>query len=190
MTISDLSMIWVNISPLYFCFISLFFEPLVLPYGSVYCFKFKIWYSRYYWSRSTKDPQPSLVCRCGFFRPSQVWVNIPKRKFRTELMHFSQSLPRATSNVGKIRFTRMGNSFVLPYQNWARTTNDNPRFILFAEDESTLKPHLVQKKSQRYMSSYVHRLKPTSLKWTSHISWQHCGPLHWIKKGSRRREKT
>ena len=95
MTISDLSMIWVNISPLYFCFISLFFEPLVLPYGSVYCFKFKICYSRFYWSRSTKDPQPSLVCRCGFFRPSQVWVNIPKRKFRTELMHFSQSLPRA-----------------------------------------------------------------------------------------------
>ena len=56
MTISDLSMIWVNISPLYFCFISLFFQPLLLPYGSVYCFKFKILYSRFYWSRSTKDP--------------------------------------------------------------------------------------------------------------------------------------
>ena len=109
MTISDLSMIWVNISPLYFCFISLFFQPLVLPYGSVYCFKFKIWYSRFYWSRSTKDPQPSLVCRCGFFRPSQVWVNIPKRKFRTELMHFSQS---CEENVWMGSFSKNWNKYV------------------------------------------------------------------------------
>ena len=109
MTISDLSMIWVNISPLYFCFISLFFQPLLLPYGSVYCFKFKIWYSRFYWSRSTKDPQPSLVCRCGFFRPSQVWVNIPKRKFRTELMHFSQS---CEENVWMGSFSKNWNKYV------------------------------------------------------------------------------
>ena len=109
MTISDLSMIWVNISPLYFCFISLFFQPLVLPYGSVYCFKFKIWYSRFYWSMSTKDPQPSLVCRCGFFRPSQVWVNIPKRKFRTELMHFSQS---CEENVWMGSFSKNWNKYV------------------------------------------------------------------------------
>ena len=109
MTISDLSMIWVNISPLYFCFISLFFQPLVLPYGSVYCFKFKIWYSRFYWSRSTKDPQPSLVCRCGFFRPSQVRVNIPKRKFRTELMHFSQS---CEENVWMGSFSKNWNKYV------------------------------------------------------------------------------
>ena len=39
------------------------------------------------------------------------------------------------------------------------------------------------------MSSYINRVKTTSFKWTSHISW-HYEPLHWIKKGSRRREKT
>ena len=31
---------------------------------------------------------------------------------------------------------------------------------------------------------YWHRLKTTSFKWTSHISW-HCGPLHLKKEGSR-----
>ena len=39
------------------------------------------------------------------------------------------------------------------------------------------------------MSWYIHRLKTTSFKWTSHILSWHCGPLQWIKKGSRRREK-
>ena len=39
------------------------------------------------------------------------------------------------------------------------------------------------------MSWYIHRVKTTSFKWTSHILSWHCGPLQWIKKGSRRREK-
>ena len=42
--------------PLYFCSLSLFFLSLFLPQGSVYCFKSEIWYSRFYWSRSTKNP--------------------------------------------------------------------------------------------------------------------------------------
>ena len=99
---------------------------------------------------------------------------------------------QAASNVGKILFTRMANSFVLPPQNWARTTNDNSQFILFAEELSTPKSHLVQKKGKAIFSmkwivsseSYIHRVKTISFKWTSHVSW-HCGPLHWIKKGSR-----
>ena len=103
---------------------------------------------------------------------------------------------QAASNVGKIRFTRMANSFVRPRQNWARTTNDNSRFILFAEEVGTHKSHFAQKKSQsrifdepNYVFIYIHRVKTTSFQWTSHISW-HCGPLYWIKKESRRREKT
>ena len=99
---------------------------------------------------------------------------------------------QAAGNVGKIRFTRMANSFVLPRQNWARTTNDNSRFILFAEELSTRKSHLVKKKVKAMFSmkwivsseSYIHRVKTISFKWTSHVSW-HCGPLHWIEKGSR-----
>ena len=99
---------------------------------------------------------------------------------------------QAASNVGKIRFTRMANSFVLPRQNWARTTNDNSQFILFGEELSTRKSHLVQKKSKLYFrgnqivssESYIHRVKTIFFKWTRHINW-HCGPLHWIKKGSR-----
>ena len=52
-----------------FVFFLYIFQPwLHLPYGSVYCFKFKIWYSRFYWSRSTKDPADPhwFVVSCGF----------------------------------------------------------------------------------------------------------------------------
>ena len=51
--------------------------------------------------------------------------------------------------------------------------------------------HLVpKKKSQSCIFNepnyiFIHTLG----NWTSHIGW-HCGPLHWIKKGPRRREKT
>ena len=100
---------------------------------------------------------------------------------------------QAAGNVGKIRFTRMANSFVLPRQNWARTTNDNSRFILFAEELSTRKSHLVQKKKvnaafsmNQIMSSHIHRVKTISFERTSHISY---GPLHWIKKGQEEERK-
>ena len=74
---------------------------------------------------------------------------------------------QATSNVGKIRFTRMANSFVRPRQNCARTTNDDSRFILFAEEVSTRKSHLVQKKQKdkavfsmsQIISSFKHGVK-------------------------------
>ena len=37
-------------------FIYLFFPSLFLSWGLVYFFNFKIWYWRFYWARSTKDP--------------------------------------------------------------------------------------------------------------------------------------
>ena len=82
---------------------------------------------------------------------------------------------QATSNMGKIRFTRMANSFVRPLQNWAWTTN-----VSFS----------AKKKSQSCIFDEPNYIFIYTLgNWTSHISW-HCGPLHWVKKGPRRREKT
>ena len=73
---------------------------------------------------------------------------------------------QAACNVGKIRFTRTASSFVRPCQNWARTTNDNYRVILFAKEVSTRKSH---KKNQscifdepNYVFIYIHR-KPLHL---------------------------
>ena len=83
---------------------------------------------------------------------------------------------QAASNMGKIRFTRMANSFVRLLQNWARTTN-----VSFSAKK---------KKSQSCIFDEPNYIFIYTLgNWTSHISW-HCGPSHWIKKGPRRREKT
>ena len=60
--------------PLYSCFLSLFYLSLFLPWGSVYCFQFKIWYSRFYWSRFTKGPADLLECVVVVLRPSEVFL--------------------------------------------------------------------------------------------------------------------
>lgn len=56
-----------------------------------------------------KIRNPHWFVVVGFFRPSQVWVNIPKRKFRTELMHFSQS---CEENVWMGSFSKNWNKYV------------------------------------------------------------------------------
>ena len=105
---------------------------------------------------------------------------------------------QAATNVGKIRFTRMANSFVLPSQteieHERRMTTLHSYFCWGSR--YTQVSFSAKKKSQscifdepNYVFIYIHRVKTTSFQWTSHISW-HCGPLYWIKKESRRREKT
>ena len=64
-------------SPLYLCFLYLFFLSLFLPEGSVYWFKFKIWYSRFYWFRSTKDPaDPHSGLSLQAHRATRPWQNL------------------------------------------------------------------------------------------------------------------
>ena len=96
----------------------------------------------------------------------------------------------------KVRFTRMANSFVLPSQKLS--TNDEWQLSIhtFFWGSRYTQVSFRAKKSQsrifdepNYVFMYIHRVKTTSFQWTSHISW-HCGPLYWIKKESRRREKT
>ena len=74
-------------------------------------------------------------------------------------VHWYCCRDQAASNVGKIRFTRTASSFVQPRQNLARTTNDNYRFILFAEEVSTRKSHKKIKavfSMNQIMSSYIY----------------------------------
>ena len=73
---------------------------------------------------------------------------------------------------------------------------DLPGWQILSCDRSKIEPerwmsHLVpKKKSQSCIFDEPNYIFIYTLgNWTSHISW-HCGPLHWIKKGPRRREKT
>ena len=65
------------------------------------------------------------------------------------------------------------------------STNDNSQFILFTEDVSTRKSHLVQKEVKvvfsmsQIMSSYIHRVKTTTFKWTSHTKFLHSLSIHF-----------
>ena len=77
---------------LYFCFLSLFFSNrdsiCRTDQFNVSSLKFD--------TQDFTDPGLLKIRRILtglslWVLPSQVWVNIPKRKFRTELMHFSQS---------------------------------------------------------------------------------------------------
>ena len=123
---------------------------------------------------------------------SELWVNV---------------LPTCTGIVAVIKPPLTWEKFDLP--EWQILSCYRAKLKLNTNDEWQLSIHTfcwgsrytqvsfsAKKKSQscifdepNYVFIYIHRVKTTSFQWTSHISW-HCGPLYWIKKQSRRREKT
>jgi len=85
---------------------------------------------------------------------------------------------------GRFWLTAVG--FLRPHKNLAQTTNGNSRLILFAEEVCTQVSFSAKKRKavfsvKQIMYSYLHRVKTTSFKWTSHIRW-HCGPLYWVHR--------
>ena len=87
-------------SPLYFCSLSIFFLSLFQTVRISLLFKSELWYSRFYWSRSTKDPaDPHWFV---LVLPSQVFLSyhqVPSPqsiKYRASHQHVQLQIFRET----------------------------------------------------------------------------------------------
>ena len=87
--------------PLYFCSLSLFFS-ITLPAARIsLLFKSELWYSRFYWSRSTKDPAdpywfvvvlPSQLCFWAIISYHPLSINYRALHQHVQLQIFHETL--------------------------------------------------------------------------------------------------